>query len=421
MKSNCILPVALLALQGTTWAATKTWIDSGSARAWFTTANWDLNVAPTASDIAQFANSGSATTCGLNMSTAGGNVAIQAVEVTSARARNLKLGNSSPTVGTLTLNGGTVNGVANTILRNAATGTTLTLQDNETGTGKTMGLVIGNAAAVIDAVGPINISSKISGNGFTKTGAGTLTLSGANDYTGATTISVGTLALGAANALAGSSVITLQATAILDASATGGLSLGAAQTLAGTGSIQGNLAAAGTLSPGNSPGSLTIHGNTTWLPGGNYNWQIGDADAGAGSGWDTLVIDGTLDLSNLSLATPYYLNLWSLSATVPADLNGDVPDFLNTQDYTWSIATAGGGIEGFDPASFVIEMDPANGTGGFSNMLSPQGSFALKVSGNSLNLVYAATSAVPEPASSAASAVLLASGLLLRRRSKIHA
>lgn len=420
LKSNCLLSATLLVFGGTTRADTNTWINTGLASAWLTsTSNWSLGATPSASQIVQFADYGSATTSGINMATAGGNLTIQGLEVTSERTKNLTLGNSAAQSGTLTLSGGTINGVANRILRNASS-KVLTIQDHQGSGVGAMELVIGNSAAIIDAVGPITISSKLGGSGFTKTGAGTLSLAGANAFSGAITVSTGTLALGALNALAGATAITLRSGSILDVSSVSGFTLGAAQTLAGSGSLQGDLSSGGTLSPGQSPGVLTIHGDATWLSGGNYNWQIVDADAGAGSGWDTLVIDGTLDLGHLTSAAPYQLNLWSLAAITPADLNGEVPDFLNSQNYSWPIATAAGGIQGFDPAGFHIELGPANGSGGFSNPLAPGGSFALRVTDHRLDLVYSATSAVPEPLSVTATAGLLASGLLLRRRIRRH-
>ena len=152
------------------------------------------------------------------------------------------------------------------------------------------------------------------------------------------------------------------------------------------------------------------------MPGGNFDWQILDVDDGPGNGWDALVIDGALDLSQLTAANPFSLNLWSLAPGTPDEVNGDVPGFLGSQNYTWSIATATDGITGFNLANFHIEIAPIGGTGGFTNDLAPGGSFDLVVSGNSLDLVYSSYSAVPEPASGLATAGLLASALLLRRR-----
>ena len=75
--------------------------------------------------------------------------------------------------------------------------------------------------------------------GLTKLGSGTLTLTGTNTYIGNTTVSAGRLAV---NGVLGS----------------GSLSVAAAAWLAGNGTINGPVAVQGTLSPGNSPGLITM-------------------------------------------------------------------------------------------------------------------------------------------------------------------
>jgi fibronectin-binding autotransporter adhesin len=74
---------------------------------------------------------------------------------------------------------------------------------------------------------------------FVKSGSGLLTLSGSSNYTGTTTISGGTLAVNG----------SLGATAV---------SVADAAWLQGTGTIGGSIDVQGTLSPGNSPGVLTL-------------------------------------------------------------------------------------------------------------------------------------------------------------------
>ncbi|MEX0642913.1 MAG: autotransporter-associated beta strand repeat-containing protein, partial [Pirellulales bacterium] len=192
-------------------AEVVSWISTGTSTAWYTAANWSPNTSevggpdPTwaTGDIAQFNNTGSATVAGINMDTA--SLSIGAIEVGAPRIRALTIGNSSTTVGTLTLNGATVNGVPNTILRNDSStdglgggaGFNLNLQNNSTGTGKTMNIVVPNANSVIavDSVtaGNIVISSNISGDGGLKItrvagGTGQVQLTGMNDYLGDTTI-----------------------------------------------------------------------------------------------------------------------------------------------------------------------------------------------------------------------------------------
>jgi len=182
------------------------WQGSGtvaSPGAWLTGTNWVGNAVPGTTDTANFANSTTGVGIDMNGGTNNGakNQAVGAITV-SAGASNLTIGNTSTaTAGTLTLNGATVNSVANTILSNTA-GVTLTLQ-NTVGSGtKNMTVKLGNTTNIINATAgsTIVISSVISqvssGSSVSLTGAGTLILTGADTYTGATTISGGTLQLG---------------------------------------------------------------------------------------------------------------------------------------------------------------------------------------------------------------------------------
>jgi autotransporter-associated beta strand protein len=97
------------------------------------------------------------------------------------------------------------------------------------------------------------------GGGLNKTGAGTLTLAGANTYTGPTTISQGKLALTSGGAIGSSTSIMLSAGTTFDVSAAGGYTLGATQTLEGFGAVNGIITVNGTLAPGASgTGTLTF-------------------------------------------------------------------------------------------------------------------------------------------------------------------
>ncbi len=178
--------------------AQTVWTNTESATAWYTSDNWTPNKSAAgwvSTDIAQFANAGSATSAQIDINTS--SLLIGAIEVTSARTRPLTIENNSATAGTLSLFGLTVNSVDNTILRNGSN-SDLTIQN---GSGN-MDIFLGNTAnnnIVVDGTGGITISSVITGLGKTLTksgvGSGMLTLTGLNTYTGLTFLTTGTLKL----------------------------------------------------------------------------------------------------------------------------------------------------------------------------------------------------------------------------------
>jgi hypothetical protein len=99
-------------------------------------------------------------------------------------------------------------------------------------------------------------------------------------------------------------------------------------------------------------------------------------------------------------------------------VDGDAQNFDSGGNFSWTIATAAGGITGFDAVDFFIHTGAINGTNGFTNDLAG-GTFSLAVvGGNQLNLVYNELSAVPEPGSNLALLALGAGCLTLRRRLK---
>jgi autotransporter-associated beta strand protein len=250
-----------------------------------------------------------------------------------------------------------------------------------------------------------NSSGVISGNGgMTKNSAGTLTLGGVNTYTGATTVGGGLLVV---NGSIASSPVTIQ---------TGG-------TLGGSGTVGAlTVESGGTINPGNSPGTVNINGDINWLGGGNYNWQIAGVTGTAGtvSTWDLVSATGVLDLTALNIGSKFNINLWSLESTGP-DVSGAVTGFVNTQNYTWKIATAAGGITNFSSSYFNLNTAAINGTGGFANGLNG-GSFSIAQSldGKDLNLVFTAAGGapIPEPGTWAAAALLVGGAAFMRWRKR---
>jgi hypothetical protein len=151
----------------------------------------------------------------------------------------------------------------------------------------------------------------------------------------------------------------------------------------------------------------------TWLPGGDFNWKISDAEGEPGTGWSVLALGGGLDLTGLSVGNPFAINLWSLASLAP-ETNGAAANFDPTTNYEWTILTAAGGITGFDSGLFTVNPFATNGTGGFVNGLDG-GSLSVLRDGDSLKVVF---TAVPEPATLVLAAMGLATAACryMRRR-----
>ncbi|MGC4014088.1 MAG: autotransporter-associated beta strand repeat-containing protein [Luteolibacter sp.] len=131
--------------------------------------------------------------------------------------------------GTVTVNGGTL-GSVNTGGSSAfapATNATWVFGGSAVST-VSANVQLNNSGAtfqVADAVAGSGVDTTVSGvisgsNGFAKTGAGTLSLTGANTYTGNTTVTAGTLSLGTAY-LADASTVSVASGAVLDLAFTG--------------------------------------------------------------------------------------------------------------------------------------------------------------------------------------------------------
>jgi fibronectin-binding autotransporter adhesin len=126
------------------------------------------------------------------------------------------------------------------------------------------GLITNNAGASLLTTGANNQTSTFTGNiqdglgtiGLTKTGTGTLSLSGNNTFSGATTISAGTVTLGSDTALSAASSLTIGNAGTLDLNGR----IIAIDGLAGTGSLTNNSATPVTLTTGSSGGSGTFGG-----------------------------------------------------------------------------------------------------------------------------------------------------------------
>ncbi len=118
---------------------------------------------------------------------------------------------------------------------------------------------------------------------LSKTGAGTVTLTGTNTYNGITTVSAGTLDV--------------------TGTVAGATSVASGASLAGTGTLTGlvTVASGGTLTPGSSNASmLTLSGGLTLNSGATLTAQANGTTVG--SGYDQLDVTGAVDLSGATLS-----------------------------------------------------------------------------------------------------------------------
>ena len=163
-------------------------------------------------------------------------------------------------------------------------------------------------------------------------------------------------------------------------------------TLKGSGTVSAlTVASGGTLAVGNSPGSMTA-ASATWNGGGKYVWEINNFLGSQGTNWDFLNVTGALTIS-ASSGSKFIIDVTSLLANNSA---GDASNFNAWSNYSFAIATAAGGVSGFDASYFNIL------TNNFANNMNPAGATAagswyLTQSGTSINLNYAAATAIPEP------------------------
>ena len=135
-------------------------------------------------------------------------------------------------------------------------------------------ITLSGTGGVIDTTGTTTLSGSISGNGqLWKVGSGEAILTGINTYSGNTNVSAGILTI---NGTVNSPSVTVF---------NGG-------TLKGSGRINGNVTNFGTVSPGNSPGILTITGNYT--ENAVLDIEVGGTAAGVNpAGFDQLNVSGT--------------------------------------------------------------------------------------------------------------------------------
>ncbi len=324
------LPALLtLSLASSTQAANTENDYPGSTSALGTSGNWSLGHVATVSEDANFNGFSSITTATItNTAMNWGSLNLTAGPKTITIGNSSTIGDSSLTLGGVGSTGNSVAGSASGDLIYAASGNILNIQ-NTVGSGtKLLNLVLGQSGN-FDIVGTAAISSAISDGGsaygFTKTGTGTLTLTGANTYTGTTTVNTGTLTLGSGGSLATTSTLATGGNGIFNFSG----AAAASQTLAGLNANQGfgtvnNTVSGTTLSLGpvtHSAGGMLYFGNTT----GNINTSSASGIIGS---WAFLGSGATLDYA-ASNGAGVAISSLGASTTLPSGGPG-----VSTTNYT---------------------------------------------------------------------------------------
>ena len=215
------------------------------------------------------------------------------------------------------------------------------------------GLVTNHLGASVLAVGSNNQSTSFTGNihdglgtiGLSKTGTGTLTLSGNNIFSGATTISGGTVSIGSDTALSSLSTLTIANAGALDLNG----HVISIDGLAGTGSITNNSATRVTLTTGASGGS------------GIFGGTIND---GAGVIALTKTGSGTVTLSNVNSYSGGTIVTGGLLAITSTGALGAIP----ASPTPGNIVLNGGGVSASNTFEINVNrgilVGPASGSGG---------------------------------------------------------
>ena len=280
--------------------------------------------------------------------------------VTKVGAGTLTLSGNNAFTGALTVAGGTISvGVAT----NLGGGTVAISNGGKLFT--SAGFTSARAITMATGGGTIEVSTAgftntagLNGSGaLLKTGAGTLVLgTTAGNYSGTATIGAGTLV---ANTTLSSADVTISNTG----------------TLMGTGTLDTVIVqSGGTISPGNSPGTLSV-GALTLEGGGSYRWEITAAPGSAGTDWDLISVNGGGGLITLNATSESKFTI---------DVVGSSPTgFSAGTSYTWDIIDAGSWSTAFTTNVFAINTNNFSAAGTL-------GEWSLEDNSGNLRLVYTA-------------------------------
>ena len=342
MLSACL---AAILLSPSAHAANAAWLGTSNGT-WSTATNWSGSSIPGVGNTATFNGTGSGNTA-IDV----GTISLANITFDTSSAAAYTLG-ATPGNGSITFGNGSTTAVtmnstvtnseiinANLTLGNGTANTTTFTNNSTTGLltlgGNITGGTGGTAAAktvIFTGAGNTTVGGVIDKGGATslalaKSGAGTLTLSGANTYTGTTTLSAGTLAYGANNAT-GSGNVTI--------SGGGTLAMGSYNGTAGAVSVStGNITGTGTLT---STSGFTVAGNATISA--SLAGSVGLAKTGAGgtltltgnntyTGATTVAATSTVGIMNVNGASGALSGTSSLTINAFATFNlGDATNGL---------------------------------------------------------------------------------------------
>lgn len=360
-------------------AAQVNWTGGGDGTQWSTPLNWSGSVVPGSVDAAVFGTTGASSQIGLTANQSVGKITLTA-DSTISRI----IGSSGGSAVTLSLagNGGL-------LLENLSATQSLTLAPMVTGGTQPMSVSLA-AGTIHTLAGGINVGADMSGAAFTKTGAGTLTLTGTNSYTGTLTISAGSVQIGdgGSTGTPGNANIAISSGTSLIFNRSGSVSTGfslsgsgtlvqaggGTTTLSGSSSFSGPVnITAGTLHLGNSgsigTGAIAIStGSTLQVTRDASTYFLGNLLSGNGD----LVKTGN-GLVVLTSASPFTGTTTVQAGTLAVGATGGTHSLIG-----------GGSI--ILQSGTTLEQWPINGSYTMSNTISGDGGVSLTSGGNTATL-----------------------------------
>ena len=235
-------------------------------------------------------------------------------------------------------------------------GGTLTANSSFTINSKRLTSVFGNSTISVASGDTLTYGGNISGSAsLTKTGAGTLALSGNNGYSGTTTISSGTLE---ADSQTGNSV------------GSGSVSISAGATLSGSGYVSAAVSGTGTIRPGTAsgPATLSLGNGLTMSGGGTFVWNLSSNSTAGGSFSSISLSSGNLTLGGSSKVSVNF----SGQASAPATNN---PFWLTQEE--WPIVSLNGSAANSASTQFSSLLNGMYAAGTFTNYVDPSGNVNL--------------------------------------------